>query len=135
MKRRDVLAGGLAAIASTPAAAICLLPLPRDPALDAISEWSRASAHLWSLEGVPDEVMDAAVDADSTAAVRALTTVPTSLEGLRAFCEFGAKMSVVERERTEPGMAGFYPASGDQDAEELFMATLLRAATTLLPSS
>ena len=140
LNRRNIIVGGAALPALTlPAladnAVLSSVRVP-DPIFAALANWRVLSDHYWSLDDIPDDEMNAACAAESAAALRALTTVPTTVQGLRAFCEFGETISIAEHGRDgglinwTPGYA--LPGSHD-DAEALFMNTLAKAARSLVP--
>lgn len=108
-----------------------------DPALIAIAEWRQAFAAYTTATTNAEFTACAAVEC--RAALTALTTVPITLAGLRAFCMFGADAARDSRENSKCGLADWMPGiplgeSHWPSAEQLFMETLERAALSLLPS-
>lgn len=102
-----------------------------DPAIEAIAEWRVVSDRYWSHAGSPDEVMNAAEVVDAAATIRAMNTVPTSLPGLRAFCEMACTMSGRET-AGGGGLSDWRPFKGES-VEAMFMRTLAAAVRNLLP--
>ena len=118
-------------------------PLPKlDPVIPAIHEWRLARAEALLAEattGGDGSAFDAALAARSKTMARALTTVPTTRDGLRAFCEFGAELSMVLPLDSDCSMSEFSPLGSAtsvsrtncNSAEALFFRTLVQAATML----
>lgn len=103
---------------------------------EAIDDWRRAGEAYRNCGDVDDDTLDELCARDSAAAVKILDTVPATLAGLRALCEFGAEM--METERVIGSTLGDYyprgtPDDCGPDAEILFITAILRAARTLLP--
>lgn len=102
-----------------------------DPALEVIAEWRVVSDRYWSFAGLPDDVMRAAEVMDAAATIRAMNTVPTTLEGLRAFCEMACLMTGRET-AGGGGLSDWRPRKGES-VEAMFMRTLATAVRNLLP--
>lgn len=130
--RRNLLrAAALAPVVAALPALAC--NAETDPAIIAIRAYKEARA-LWC--AAEDDIqLDARGDVESLAAIAALSTVPTTPAGLRAFCEFGAWLLAVG----EAELGEWFPGRGmDANqlcAEEMYFATLKSAARTFLPAA
>ncbi|QFR34714.1 hypothetical protein [Ancylobacter sp. TS-1] len=111
-----------------------------DPSIIAISAYrvARAAYVAACTEWATDEEINAACDVECRAAIVALSTVPTTLAGVRAFCEFGTELA---RESSEisGGLRDYTPGIPLRlldvpNAEEMFFATLERAMRLLPPA-
>ena len=99
-----------------------------DPSIAAIEAYR--AAHRVFTDAPDDDALESASKAESVAAIAALTTVPTTAAGLRAFCEFGAwLLSVGETE-----LHAWTPGDPERDAEQMYLTTLATAARHLLPA-
>lgn len=133
--RRNLIRAAAATpiLAAFPTAASIYEP---DPSLIAIQTYREARAvYVEACQRRESEaVVDAMNQAECIAAVAALTTVPTSSAGLRAFSEFGAWLLSVGEDQ----LAEWFPARNSdvrldgRDAETMYLTTLATAARRLL---
>ncbi len=111
-----------------------IVPAAADPVYEAIAEWKRASDAYYGMDtddGMSDEAMNALTNADAAASFRALTTVPATLAGLLAFCQFGNEAVRLNRLYFSGGLRDWTPGPNAEDAEGLFFATLTTAVRHL----
>lgn len=139
-RRNFVHAAALAPlIAALPAIAA---PKENDPAIIAIQSFREARAiyaeatRHWR----SDEEVNCASSADCFAVIAALTTVPTTAAGFRAFCEFGSWLLSFD-EAEDGGLGNWRPGNNldlpgvdVRTADEMYFATLAKAARSLLPA-
>ena len=130
--RRNLLrAAALAPVVAALPALAC--NAETDPAIISIRAYKEARA-LWCA-AEDDMQLDARGEVESLAAIAALSTVPTTPAGLRAFCEFGAWLL----DAGEAELGEWFPGRGmDANqlcAEEMYFATLNSAARTFLPAA
>lgn len=134
--RRNLLRA--AALAPVVAALPALACNPEaDPAIVATRAYMAARAAYVAAcdEWASDQQVEAAGLAESSAAIVALSTVPTTPAGVRAFCEFGAWLLGVDEAELSEWFPGHRIAGADQrSAEEMYFTTLNSAARALLPA-
>lgn len=107
-----------------------------DPVFAAITEYRSAWTAFWGCPSAPDRAMNALCRRHSLATLAALQTMPTTLRGLRAYCEFGAELVARQHQINEgAGLVGYVPGAPRNtiNAEALFMQTLADATRRLLP--
>lgn len=137
--RRNILRAASAAsvLVAVPAIAFNFQP---DPSITAISVYRDAAAayeaacQRWEDDETEVNVTGAA---ECRAAHAALTTVPTTVPGLRAFCEFGEWLLAARGRRLSewwPANNVDVPGVDERDAEAMYFATLATAASRLLPA-
>ncbi len=111
-------------------------PLPLDPALGAIYSWRVARANACRAEAHiedDEDAFDATLAERKRALAHALATLPTTREGLRAYCEFGAELALGLKLDSGCGLSEFTPIGWGEEhavattAEDMFLATLVRA--------
>lgn len=77
--------------------------------------------------------------AECRATIEAVTTVPTTTEGFRAFCEFGMELHDEARQASDYGLADWTPGIPLNlplpDMERMYLTTLAKAARLLIPAS
>lgn len=134
--RRNLLRAAALApvVAALPALACSAEP---DPAIIAVNAYKVARAayvdacQRWE----SDDEVDATFDVESCTAIVALSTVPTTPAGLRAFCEFGIWLMSVDEAELSQWFPGARIAGVDQrSAEEMYLSTLGTASAALLPA-
>lgn len=136
--RRNLLrAAALTPVMATLPALACNAVAEADPSIIATRAYmvARAAYAEACNEWASDEEVDAALQAESRAAIVALSTVPTTPAGLRTFCEFGAWLLRAD----EADLANWFPGNrmagtDKRSAEEMYFATLA-AAAALLPAA
>lgn len=107
-----------------------------DVSVLAIAEWRDAFSRTDALTDAADDVIDAAAAVENAAALKALTTVPTTTAGLAAFCLFGKGLVDAWLSRDAMAVLGDYRPGFDmhadnperRTAERLFVDTLAEAA-------
>lgn len=134
--RRNLLRAAALApvVAALPALAYNVEP---DPAIAATRAYMAARAAYVEAcnEWASEEEVAATFDVECRAAVVALSTVPTTPAGLRAFCEFGIWLMSVDEAELSQWFPGARIAGVDQrSAEEMYLSTLGTASAALLPA-